>query len=357
MILFALTAFAILAAILVSREFSTPLLELGNASRRLADDIEHGESIDVPDSDFKEIKTLAQSFDTMALALSNHFQIIADRTSQLEKLSGQLAKFLSPQIYQSIFSGKQQAEIKTERKKLTVCFTDLTGFTDISTDMQPEDLTYLLNSYFSEMSNIAIKHGATIDKFIGDAMVIFFGDPETKGVSEDARSCVRMAMEMQLKMSHLADQWRSEGLENSLQVRIGINTGYCNVGNFGSDQRMDYTIIGAEVNLAARLETLAEAGTVYMSGETYHLVDDFVSAQEVTVPNIRGIKREVRVFALKDMQGLNEIEHRSYRHEGKGVLVYVNPDELDADKKALARKHLTEALTKLDSDKEAGNES
>ena len=156
----------------------------------------------------------------------------------MEKLSSQLAKFLSPQIYQSIFSGKQQAEIKTERKKLTVCFTDLTGFTDISTDMQPEDLTYLLNSYFSEMSDIAISHGATIDKFIGDAMVIFFGDPETEGVSEDARACVRMAIKMQEKMQYLAEKWRSEGLENALQIRIGINTGFCNVGNFGSDQRM-----------------------------------------------------------------------------------------------------------------------
>lgn len=347
MILFALTGFAILAAVLVSREFSTPLLQLGQASRTLANDIENGESIGVPDSEFNEIKTLANSFDKMATVLSTQFQVAKDRTNQLENISGQLAKYLSPQIYESIFSGRQQAEIKTERKKLTVCFTDLTGFTDISTDMQPEDLTYLLNSYFSEMSEIAIRHGATIDKFIGDAMVIFFGDPESKGVSEDARAAVRMAMEMQLRMKHLADQWRSKGLENALQVRIGINTGFCNVGNFGSDQRMDYTIIGAEVNLASRLETMAEAGGILMSGETYHLVDDLVEAEEVELAHIRGIKREVRAFAIRGNQCTDENEQASYRHEDKGVLVYINPDELDADKKTIAKKHLQEALDKL----------
>ncbi|MDG1357780.1 MAG: adenylate/guanylate cyclase domain-containing protein [Akkermansiaceae bacterium] len=354
MILFALTAFAIIVAILVSREFATPLRLLGDVSRRLANDIEKGKDIDVPHSDFQEIKTLAISFDKMASSLSENFQIVTDRTNQLEKLSSELAKFLSPQIYQSIFSGKQQAEIKTERKKLTVCFTDLTGFTDISTDMQPEDLTYLLNSYFSEMSDIAIKHGATIDKFIGDAMVIFFGDPETEGVSEDARACVRMAMEMQTKMQYLAGKWRSEGMENALQIRIGINTGFCNVGNFGSDQRMDYTIIGAEVNLAARLEALAKPGSVLMSGETYHLVEDFVDASEVQLSNIKGIKREVRAFAMKDITNPDASQHHSYRYKGKGLLLYVNPDELSADKKKAARNHLTQALKKLDAEGPSG---
>ena len=357
MILFALTAFAILVAIFVSREFAAPLLHLGNVSRRLANDIEKGKAVEMPQSDFQEIKTLAVSFEEMAAALRKNFQIVTDRTNQLENISSQLAKYLSPQIYESIFSGRQQAEIKTERKKLTVCFTDLTGFTDISTDMQPEDLTYLLNSYFSEMSEIAIRHGATLDKFIGDAMVIFFGDPDSKGVSEDARAAVCMAMEMQLRMKHLADQWRSEGMENALQIRIGINTGFCNVGNFGSEQRMDYTIIGAEVNLAARLEALAGAGSILMSGETYHLVEDFVDAEEVEVSNIRGIKREVRAFAIKDFEKMGIGEQRSYRHEDKGMLVYVNPDELSAEKKEIAKKHLEDALSKLSAEEGPGDQA
>ena len=104
------------------------------------------------------------------------------------------------------------------------------------------------------MSTTALAHGATIDKFIGDAMMIFFGDPESKGVKEDASACVRMAVEMQRRMEDLQQSWRDSGMENPWEMRIGINTGYCNVGNFGSVDRMDYTIIGGEVNLRARLE-------------------------------------------------------------------------------------------------------
>ena len=351
--LFGLTAFAILAAVLITRQFSVPLKYLGRSSQKLAADIEHGNAIRVPESDFQEIKTLARSFKSMAISLAENFKMAADRTNRLEQLSQQLAKYLSPQIYQSLFSGKQIAQIKTERKKLTLCFTDLCGFTAMSSDMQPEDLTYLLNSYFAEMSIIATRHGGTIDKFIGDGMVIFFGDPETKGVSEDARSCVRMAVEMQQKMAHLVKQWRAEGLENTLQIRIGINTGFCNVGNFGSDQRMDYTIIGAEVNLAARLETIAEAGSIMISGETHRHVADMVTTKEVEIANMKGITRNVRAFAITDIKHMDAAMQSSYRHQTKGLSVYVNPDELSADKRASAREHLRKAIELLGNEDES----
>ena len=94
------------------------------------------------------------------------------------------------------------------------------------------------------MSQIALSYGATIDKYVGDAIVIFFGDPETRGVNEDALACVEMALAMRKRMLELHDQWRASGIEKPLECRIGINTGYCTVGNFGSEDRMDYTIIG-----------------------------------------------------------------------------------------------------------------
>ena len=108
----------------------------------------------------------------------------------LASISMKIAKYLSPQIYKSIFSGQKDVTIATERKKLTIFFSDIKDFTAISERLQPEDLTALLNEYFTEMSNIALKHGATVDKFIGDAILGFFGDPETKGVEEDARACL-----------------------------------------------------------------------------------------------------------------------------------------------------------------------
>ena len=99
----------------------------------------------------------------------------------LESLSSKLSKYLAPQIYQSIFSGRQDVSLETKRKKLTVFFSDIKDFTQITEDLQAEDLAGLLNEYFTEMSRIALEHGATIDKFIGDAMLMFFGDPEIEG--------------------------------------------------------------------------------------------------------------------------------------------------------------------------------
>lgn len=191
----------------------------------------------------------------------------------LERLSLKLSKYLSPQIVASIFSGKRDSALSTERKKLTVFFSDIKDFTRTTEDLQPEDLTILLNTYFTEMSHIAMEYGATIDKFIGDAMLMFFGDPESLGVKKDARACVLMAVAMQRRMIKLTEIWHSQGYEKPFKMRIGINTGYCNVGNFGSEDRMDYTIIGEEVNLAARLEAAADAG-----GDS-HVLRDLCSGQ------------------------------------------------------------------------------
>jgi adenylate cyclase len=126
----------------------------------------------------------------------------------LRSIAAKLARYLSPQIYKSIFSGERDVAIQTERKKLTIFFSDISDFTAITERSQPEEITRLLNEYFTAMSTIALKHGGTVDKFIGDAIVIFFGDPETKGAAEDAKACVRMAVEMQGRMAELNAKYR-----------------------------------------------------------------------------------------------------------------------------------------------------
>ena len=110
---------------------------------------------------------------------------IARKNRELETLSNKLAKYLSPQVYQSIFSGQSEVMLASRRRKLTVFFSDIAGFTEASEKMEPEDLTQLLNHYLAEMSQVALAHGATIDKYVGDAIMIFFGDPETRGVKQD----------------------------------------------------------------------------------------------------------------------------------------------------------------------------
>ena len=274
---------------------------------------------------------------------------MSEQRRTLEDLSRKLSKYLSPQVYNSIFTGKRGVDLATERKKLTVFFSDIKSFTSITADLQPEDLAYLLNNYFSEMSRIAIRHGATIDKFIGDAMLMFFGDPESRGVAEDARSCLRMAIEMQRRMRDLAEIWKARGFDLPFEMRIGINTGYCNVGNFGSPDRMDYTIIGGEVNLAARLEGAADPGGILMSYETYALVKDMVAVEEREAIVMKGIKRQVRAFAVADILDGFEAERSVIHHEGDGVYLHLDSERLiDHAAREAAIGKLRAALKRLE---------
>src|SRR6202140_1080003 len=142
----------------------------------------------------------------------------------LATLSLKISRYISPQVYKSIFSGEKDVTIHTERKKLTIFFSDIKDFTSTTERMQPEEITRLLNEYFTAMSVIALKHGGTIDKFVGDAILVFFGDPETKGAGEDAKACVRMAIEMQDRLAELNAAWRKGGTEHPFRVRMGINT-------------------------------------------------------------------------------------------------------------------------------------
>ena len=164
--------------------------------------------------------------------------LVTEKNRMLESLSSKLAKYLSPQLYRSIFSGEQDVAIASKRKKLTIFFSDIAGFTETTDNLESEDLTDVLNHYLTEMSAIALRHGATIDKYIGDAMLLFFGDPDTKGVREDAKACVMMAIAMQRRMRELEQEWRDRGLERPFRIRMGICTGFCTVGNFGSPDRL-----------------------------------------------------------------------------------------------------------------------
>jgi adenylate/guanylate cyclase len=296
---------------------------------------------------FKTTQRLVKMSDRNEEKLNKLAQTLDEKRTMLEGLSSKLAKYLSPQIYQSIFSGEQDASLTTQRKKLTVFFSDIKNFTQTTEDMQPEDLTYLLNSYFTEMSGIALRHGATIDKFIGDAMLMFFGDPQTLGVKKDARACLRMAIEMQQRMDDLKKIWRDKGFEHPFEMRVGINTGFCNVGNFGSEDRMDYTIIGGEVNLAARLEANADPGGILMSYETYALVKDLVDAEAREPIQVKGIRREVKPYAVKGILDGDKRKLHVIRHGCAGFDLFMNLDKLAAEDRRKARQALSAALDRL----------
>jgi adenylate cyclase len=270
--------------------------------------------------------------------------LVNEKNKALEALSTKLSKYLSPQVYSSIFSGSQRVEIASTRKKLTVFFSDIKDFTATTDDLESEELTSLLNRYLTEMSKIALEHGATIDKYVGDAILAFFGDPETKGTKQDALACVNMAIAMQRRMRELQFEWHDAGLEKPFQLRIGINTGYCTVGNFGSEDRMDYTIIGSEVNLASRLESHAEPGDILISHETYSLVKDTIMAEERDPIQAKGFSKPVRNYKVLD-QGDQALDRTGIlREERDGLRIVLDLQKLD---KAIAAQALEKILTLL----------
>jgi adenylate cyclase len=249
---------------------------------------------------------------------------VARKNSELETLSTKLAKYLSPQVYQSIFTGAQTVEISSKRKKLTIFFSDIAGFTETTDNLESEELTDVLNQYLTEMSKIALSYGATIDKYIGDAMLLFFGDPETKGVKEDAKACVMMAIAMQRRMRELELEWRNRGMERPFRMRVGISTGFCTVGNFGSRDRMEYTIIGNEVNLAARLQSAVEPGGVLLSHETNALVQDIVLTEEYPPMTVKGFLRPIKTYKLLGTYKELVDEGRVVLQEREGLRVLVD---------------------------------
>lgn len=270
---------------------------------------------------------------------------LAEKNAMLEALSQKLSRYLSPQVYTSIFTGKQSVEISATRKKLTIFFSDIADFTSTTESLESEELTSLLNHYLTEMSRIGLQHGATIDKYIGDAIVAFFGDPETRGAKGDALACVRMAIAMQRRMHKLQLKWRQRGLENPFRLRIGINTGFCTVGNFGSEDRMDYTIIGNAVNLAARLQSHAEIGSILLAHETYSLVKDEIAAEELEPIMVKGVHAPVRIYRVLGVT--DDIEAAIFRHTGHGLRIEAYLHKLPPEERESAVAVVERLLARL----------
>ena len=231
------------------------------------------------------------------------YDSLKDKNAKLEKISNRLAKYLSPQIYKNIFESDSEHTNEYKRKKLTVFFSDIKGFTDLSDSLDPDLLAELVNDYLSAMTDIALKHGGTIDKFIGDAILVFFGDPESDGLKKDASKCLSMAIAMQNKVAELDKSWREDhGIAEGLKVRIGISTGYCTVGNFGSVQRVDYTVLGSTVNLASRLESICQPKKILVAPETKVLLEKDFKFEAQKAVSLKGFNQPVVPYQYLDLK-------------------------------------------------------
>lgn len=211
--------------------------------------------------------------------------IIKEKKDQLEALAMKLAKYLSPQVYEAIFTGERDVRIETYKKALTVFFSDIVGFTPLSEKMSPQHLADWLNEYLNDMAEICLKYEGTLDKFIGDAVMVFFGDPKTRGKKEDALQCVKMGIDM-----------CNRAKEKGIKIRVGIHSGECIVGNFGAESKMEYTVVGKTVNMTARLESGGEPGKIHISKDTYELICEDISCDPRGNVYLKGLKDPIESY-------------------------------------------------------------
>lgn len=227
-------------------------------------------------------------------------QRLAVAAAALERSHQLISRYLPPQLTERIIAGQHIESMVPDRRKLTIFFSDIEGFTDASDEMDAEELVALLNEYLSEMTAIADRYGATVGQVVGDGIMAFFGAPQASSDRDHALRAVRMGLDMQKRMRQLHEAWFNQGMQRPFRIRIGINTGYASVGDFGSVGRKVYSAIGVQANLAARIEAQGQAGAVTISHSTWALVNDELHCEPHGEIRIKGIHYPVRIYQVSE---------------------------------------------------------
>jgi adenylate cyclase len=219
---------------------------------------------------------------------------VKEHVEQLRRYN-ELRRYLSPKLSEIILSSGNTLGAAPQRKMMTVVFSDIRNFTSFTENLEPEELFPLMDKYLSEMTKIIHQYDGTLNKIIGDGLLVFYGDPIP--MTDHAQRAVMMAIDMQKKVVELKDEWLEYG--HDFGVGIGINTGYMTVGNIGSDIHKDYTVIGNQVNVASRLESLAKAGQILVSQRTYSKVKSLVEVEKVGIIQVQGLRDPVVTYNVK----------------------------------------------------------
>ena len=228
--------------------------------------------------------------------LKSQLEVAHEKLAELNQFitEGVLKRYLPPALIQQIVAGEVSMDKPAEMKTLTILFSDLKGFTETSEKLGPQEIGNILNDYFSAMNEVIFEHGGTIDKFIGDAIMVFFGAPKSLDPKTQAEQAAACGLAMQHKMRELSRLWADKGAQH-LDMRIGVHQGQAVVGNFGSKERMDYTCIGPSVNLASRIESVCEPGEVFISQPVAILLNHG-AYEEVGSFSLKGITDEQTLF-------------------------------------------------------------
>lgn len=216
----------------------------------------------------------------------------------LTRANGIISRYVPAQVAEGILANDFNPALKYERRKITVVFSDVRNFTEIADKLEPEEMSRVLNEYLSEMAHIAERHGGTLDQFLGDGVLIYFGAPTATDDKDHAVRAIRMGLEMQARVRELSAKWQNEILEHPFEIRIGINTGHASVGNFGSAGRMAYMAVGRPINLAARLQANCTPGNILVSHSTWLLVRDTFPCVDKGEIQVKGTHFSVKVYEI-----------------------------------------------------------
>lgn len=273
------------------------------------------------------------------------------RLNTMVSVINKLTRFVPPQVWEPIVKMDSPVSVSNKRAKLTIMFSDIVGFTELSDSLSADNLADILNTYMHCMTLIANKHGAVLDKFTGDGMVCFFGEPDSRGVRQDALDCIAMAIDMRREMRTLRQKWRLMGFEG-LYIRIGISTGYCHVGNFGSNNRLSYTLIGKEANLASRLETSAGKDEILVSESTYDYVCHNYECQHAGTFQLKGFDEKISAWKVLDPDADKGHLSKWVDHTLPGFNLHLNfKDMSDSDYQDI-RARLNFALERVEQEQE-----
>jgi HD-GYP domain-containing protein (c-di-GMP phosphodiesterase class II) len=236
--------------------------------------------------------------------------VMAIANSKLSDLKQTFSRYVSPHLVPGILSKIEDIKLGGERRKVTILFADIRGFTSMAENMKPEEVVDLLNTYLSALTEIMFKYEGTLDKYIGDCVMALFGVPDTH--YNDAERAVVAAIEMQQRVDENNVEREKKGLKR-VEIGIGINTAYVISGNMGSLERMNYTVIGDGVNIASRLEGLAGRRQILITREVYEEVKYLVNASFLETVTVKGREKPVDVFEVKDLiarKYINAVEER-----------------------------------------------
>lgn len=273
------------------------------------------------------------------------------RLSTMVSVINKLTRFIPPQVWEPIVKSDSPVTVSNKRAKLTIMFSDIVGFTELSDSLSADNLADILNTYMHCMTLIANKHGAVLDKFIGDGMVCFFGEPNSRGARQDALDCIAMAIDMRREMRTLRQKWRLMGFEG-LYIRIGITTGYCHVGNFGSNNRLSYTLIGKEANLAARLESSAGKDEILVSESTYDYICHNYECHHAGAFKLKGFDSKVNAWQVLDPDAHKGFLSKWVDHTLPGFNLHLNFKDMKDNDYQDIRARLNFALERVEQEQE-----